>query len=260
MSKFDTNIIENSFNECQSTQTDNECVSLKNFKLNKIRHILDTNNKESQTNDTIKEEYYHLEKIKRTIVEWSLLTKFECLSKVFEYKNPLARLVWAAIFLIFSVLTVWLVTKCILDYLEYDIVTKTKNLNDRPTLFPAVTICNSNSFSSLADQDNFNNNNESNLTWSELSEKLLNTIEVLKMRAANPSFGDLNRRNILGFPLRSILSCRFNGYPCDYDNIEKIFTDFNWYYSFDYGNCWQFNVGLNYTKNGVDLKSTQIEG
>ena len=43
----------------QRRQT-NECVSFKNFKLNKIRHILDTSSKESQTNDTIREEYYHL--------------------------------------------------------------------------------------------------------------------------------------------------------------------------------------------------------
>ena len=75
-----------------------------------------------------------------------------------------------------------------------------------------------------------------NSSWEESIEYLSDKVHLFKIRAANPAFGDENRRK-LGFPLASILSCRFGGKPCVYTE------DFSWYYSFDFGNCWQFNAG-----------------
>jgi hypothetical protein len=231
--------------------------SLKNFKLNKIRSILSSTGTNAEN-----EKKSCLGEVKHSFVEWSLLTKFECLSKIFEYKNLLARLFWLVIFLSFSAVTGWLVAKCITDYLKYEIVTKTEDVNDRPTLFPAVTICDSNPFSSKRYQSLLNTTfweNNSNLTWSESIERMSNKIEILKMYAARPSFGDLNRKS-LGLQLQNILSCRFNGEPCLYDAKQRVFTNFRWYYSYNYASCWQFNMGFNYTNNAIPLESTQVEG
>ena len=48
-----------------------------------------------------------------TFFEWSLLTKFDCYSKIFEYENKYARMLWTLIFFGFSGVTTLLISKCI---------------------------------------------------------------------------------------------------------------------------------------------------
>ena len=133
-----------------SLLTHNTSIGNQHYKINKITNILQnlTSEKSSQTEELKKQDLTLLDELKGTLFEWSLLTKFECLSKVFEYKKTWARVVWALIFVVFSALTAWLVFKCVSDYHEYAIVTKTESVNDRPSEFPAITLCNKNPFSS----------------------------------------------------------------------------------------------------------------
>ena len=82
--------------------------------------------------------------------------------------------------------------------------------------------------------------------------------QLAKMYASNPSYGDSNRK-LLGFQILQIADCRFSSIKCA-NNSNGVYTDFHWYYSFDYGNCYQFNVGLDYNNNSVTLKSSKRQG
>ena len=72
------------------------------------------------------------------------------------------------------------------------------------------------------------------------------------MTTSNPSYGDENRKR-LGFNISL-----FN--YCSYGEINCNLNDFHWYWSYEYGNCWQYNSGLNINNEKIDFKSTRLEG
>lgn len=120
-----------------------------------------------------------------------------------------------------------------------------------PTKFPAVTICNNDAFTTSNAQNLYEEiAKESGLKlFTNQVNSDLNSL--VRIKAANPSYGDENRRK-LGFEKSLILSCKFNE--------KKCINDLHWYYSFEYGNCWQFNVGLNLTNHPIDLRDLTLEG
>ena len=68
---------------------------------------------------------------------------------------------------------------------------------------------------------------------------------LVQMAAANPSFGDENRKR-LGYLNKTII------YTCKYNKV-KCANELRWYCSFEFGNCWQFNVGYNGTNHNIEV-------
>ena len=73
---------------------------------------------------------------------------------------------------------------------------------------------------------------------------------LAQLNASNPSTSNEMRKNF-GLNLSQI-SCTYNYTDCK--------NDLHWYWSFAYGNCYQFNSGLNLTNQNVDLKETFRNG
>ena len=197
----------------------------------------------------------HESTLKKVLVEWSLLTKFDCYSKIFEYENRVAKILWTLLFACFTALTACLVVKCVMDFAKFEVVTTIRIVNERPTDYPTVTICNNNAFTSRKAQhlieqvatDQYDVD-FSNLTSMEFYARypIENVTELAKMYVARPDYGDENR-GFLGFPAYDILSCKYAGKDClDNDLVP--------FYSYDYGNCWQFNAtGKNVIVAGKDF-------
>ena len=59
--------------------------------------------------------------------------------------------------------------------------------------------------------------------------------------------------------MSTILDCSFGKQPCN-QNENGSYLDFHWYYSYDYGSCWQFNSGLNYSNQPIPLATTVLGG
>ena len=85
-------------------------------------------------------------KLKQLIEEWSLLSTFHCYPKIFQTKSNREKWIWSLIFILFSCLTFWLLIKGILDYLEFDVVTKIRVISSKSLNFPTLTICDSSLF------------------------------------------------------------------------------------------------------------------
>jgi len=98
-----------------------------------------------------------MEKIKVEFAKWSLLTKFDCFSKIFTEKNSPLKLFWLVCFLLFSGGTTLLVLTNIFEYYMYEVVSKIEIINEKPIEFPAVTICNANPFTTPYAQDLLSN-------------------------------------------------------------------------------------------------------
>jgi hypothetical protein len=181
-----------------------------------------------------------------TFVQWSSSCDNNCYTKVFEYKSVVARILWLFILCASTFFTFYLIDVSIVNYLNYEVVTQIQVNTDTAmtTLFPAITLCDRNPFkTSVAEDFFYNTSDEHNINGYDGYDifEQFQVTTLMRMAAANPSYGDENRKK-LGFAAYQVYSCTYNG------NVDCT-KDLKWYYMFEYGNCVQFNVNeTNLTK------------
>ena len=206
-----------------------------------------------------------------TLVEWSLLSHVDCFPKIFQTKNVIGKILWSIFLFIFSGATIWLVTSCIIAYFEYEVVSKIEIVNERPANFPTVTICDNNALTSVYAQsliDSIMNQTYGidqyfNLSYWNAYNAMYNVTYLTKIYA-QVNLTDAEKMQLglnLNLNAFSILqNCKFNQQWCNYNWNTGLWSDFNWYFSFDYGNCFQFNSGKNVSNDKVSLKQVNREG
>ena len=200
-------------------------------------------------------------KIQETFLSWSQSVTYHCFPKIFKENTHVAlRLLWSFIFFSFAGLTFFVLINNVLAYFQYNSNTSFQLINERPALFPTITICDSNAFTTKFAQSLIENlslsqygKNISNMFKMDYSNFAMNNLSrMVKSHVNDPKFGDEMRKR-LGFNLSQImLNCTFNQNQCDFNR------DFNWIFHFEYGNCFQYNVGLNMSNQSVDLKSVSF--
>jgi hypothetical protein len=190
-----------------------------------------------------------LAKTTQKLAEWSSTCTFHCFPKIFLYEHVVFKIVWTVNFLCFSCLTIWLVSKCLLDYLEFDVVTKIRAVSEKDAIFPTVTICDANTFPSkgvLVDQYFLNpdKTNSKNLMQLTLDNMDMNA----KYGSEQTFYLNETQRQESGFYFKTLFqSCKFGQELCD-------LSDFNWIFTFLRGNCYQFNA------NSSNLKKVKTTG
>ena len=202
--------------------------------------------------ESIKHEKRRFTRVKEIFTLWSHTSDINCYAKIFMYQgNLLAQVIWVLILIASTCATYWLITNSILDYLQYEVVSQTNVFYEVPTKFPAITICDNDPFSSKFAESLYENVSKANIHVAKSINSVNSNLNFLvKMQAANPSFGDMNRK-LLGFESKSIVSCKYNQQKC----AESL----RWFYSFDYGNCWQFNSGIDSSNNKIEIKEAKLE-
>ena len=119
----------------------------------------------------------------------------------------------------------YMVINSIFNYFSYKVITTTRTIFEMPTLFPKVTFCNLNKYTT---EYGFNTDDGNNLT--------------------------IEQRKLLGHNLDDILiNCWFNYQECNT-------SDFIWSYDKKYGNCFSFNAGLDFLGNKNTLKQSAFVG
>jgi len=127
-----------------------------------------------------------------------------------------------------SGLASYLVIQSILVYLSYAVSTTSRTIYETRVLFPKVTFCNYNSFT---------------------TQHAYNLTQMGVLDGGNLS--DEEKRK-LGHDLNDILlDCSFNLIKC---NV----SDFTWSYDAYYGNCYTFNSGYDTSGNVIELKSSSL--
>ena len=200
------------------------------------------------------------------------------------------RIMWIILLFVASGASAYLVTRAIKSYLRYDVATKISTVKEIPTQFPTITICNLNPLIKgkkefkkylqsikktqfldeeyLASQYEFEaNNTEEYYDYydekafkqnnNETTKSPLDVYKEIKLRFFNFVFTQLNEKTkrSLGYDLEHMLiSCSFNKRECSA-------VDFNWHFSYEYGNCFSFNTGVNETNDErVKLKESKRAG
>ena len=79
-------------------------------------------------------------KKKKIYKNWIKNTSFHGIPNILNTKYKFLKFIWLIIILIFSSLCLYVAIGQIVAYLNFDIITKIRVINETPALFPAVSI------------------------------------------------------------------------------------------------------------------------
>ena len=94
----------------------------------------------NRTNITLK--ISKIDKLRRTLTELAKEVNIQFIAKVFSSKRFGFKLMWLILLIGSSIACAYYVTKCTVEYLEYEYLTSIKTIVDTPAIFPTVSICN----------------------------------------------------------------------------------------------------------------------
>ena len=169
------------------------------------------------------------------------------LPRVIKSKYIVLKILWGLAFIAGLAASLYYLVISIISYLQYQPVVQVTLIQEFPTLFPAITICNLNPFENLnrsaINQSDFFN--EESFNSKNIEYYFVEAQENFKRAVTNMG---LNQKQAIGFQLKEkLISCTFNNEICDSSNFTSFFD-------YDYGNCFTYNGG----ENGIISSTTQI--
>lgn len=172
-----------------------------------------------------------METTRQKIKNWSISSTIHGVPKIYLGQNQLIRTTWLLLICFSLGLFLSMVLSHVSSYLKFGVITQTLERYVENPVFPTVTICNLNPFNS-------NQSNELIAFFVKSKPELANDTELLKsLIKVNAQILPTDKKKLLGYTVEEmIISCKFFYLTC---NI----SDFAWYYSMNFGNCFQFNAG-----------------
>jgi hypothetical protein len=183
----------------------------------------------------------------------------------YQTKNLTLKLFIPSFILVSYCLASYLVIESIVAYLSYEVITTSREIYEASSLFPKITICNYNPFTTRysleflkqineqirPDLNMFNESQFAPLTYAQKTLLLSDIFLAANLAMLRLS---VEEKKLLGHSLEDILiSCTFNNEPCDA-------SDFAWKFDAFFGNCYVFNGGFNSSGHTVGLRRSYIAG
>ena len=180
---------------------------------------------------------------KKTIGEIILSSSSHGFPNIVRSKNKLMKIAWTFFTLVSLSGCAFMIYKNVFKYLDYEVTTKIRIINQYQATFPTVTFCNINYYTSESNLffgNTIENTSDNFYTiWREL--KFFN--KNFDMKQYFPNMYQSDSLNKL------LISCQFNFIDCNRTEL-KLFEHPN------FGNCYQFNSGYDKYNNKIDLKKS----
>ena len=173
------------------------------------------------------------------------------------------KLLWTICLLASVGACIYMVYKSVNDYYSYGVVTQIQVINENSPLFPTITICNINPFSSIYGQNLIEKvtmeqlgvnlslvpTNSSNYTYYVNKATSLALIQL-----KNPMFNLSYKASLLDYSkYMSITNCFFNETGCGINEFQNI-------YDVNMGNCIRFNSGYDLAGSSISLSNSLNSG
>lgn len=176
--------------------------------------------------------------IVKRIKLWAESSTIHGVQNVLKSEYKLVKGIWLTCLLASSCLCMYVIVQSIISYLQFDGVINLEIVSDITDNFPTISVCNLNPFltnRSIEYVDKILNqtaNLSSRLSGYSLSQSLLFKKLIVQSYLLNKTE---EFRQSLGHGLDfMMISCLYGAAVC-------TAGDFEWYYTFDYGNCYKFN-------------------
>ena len=185
-------------------------------------------------------------KLKERVRDIGMDSALHGLNIIIRY-GGLKRIYWILIFFTALGTALYFSIAGLLLYLQYETTSEIRYVNELPGMFPTVTVCNRNPFTTdfsiefiksiMTNNSLIENGTEAFDPVNLTADKLDTILYLARAYAKSDYFSDDEKRK-LGFSAEGfLLGCQFNFYDCD-------MRDWTWYYDFYYGNCYIFNSGV----------------
>jgi hypothetical protein len=189
------------------------------------------------------------------------------LPNVINSQSLVLKLMWLA----FLIASIGFFTKfsynSVANFLNYEVTTKIRRVYESPTVFPTISICNKNKFTTDFGIDTikkiieffntpnlFDKNVLNNLTQEDRYRHSDNTIVRAENAVTEYSIEDKKK---LGHSIDDFLiECKFDDIFCN------VTQDFIWYFDANFGNCYKYNSGYDSAlrRKKIELKKSSQPG
>jgi len=196
-----------------------------------------------------------LKKIKAKIREWSERTTSHGYPNIFRSSFHEIRIMWLIFTLIATGLCAYMIVKSVMDYLNFEINTKIVIDKEIPSEFPTITICNLNPFyknMSIPVLSGIFGKNFTELEDLSNDEFKIGLYKFLYL-ANHHSTSDEQKKKLGPSLSKMLIYCSFIETNCS-------LNDFSWKYLIDFGNCFRFNSGYDFSNNQIAIKKVYKEG
>jgi hypothetical protein len=200
------------------------------------------------------------------IYDWTLSSSVHGLSNIFRTKYILLKLIWATCLSLSIGYCSYLCVVQIENYFKYSVITTSTVINEAPTQFPAISICNLNSFDYNVLQDtiqkilsdrnltkyktNMNANDYTDFITKQIKINLQMAVDTM---VSNSSDNSESKITYYGFWFEQmVITCKYQGIQCTKQ-------DFYQYHNYFYGNCFRFNGGYNGTDSNDSNNHRQYQ-
>ena len=203
-----------------------------------------------------KPKHFRVVKLKQTLIEAGESSVIHGIPRIFKSKRIITQILWLVCFLVCIFACSYTIFSNISSYLSYDVVTKTQIIAETKSTFPTVTLCGitplMTKFAENITEFYINKYNLFNFTNETLNDYLSQLVIanfLAQLQVNIPDYDDENRKQ-LGFNLNdSLMHCTYNQNACST-------LDFEWYYDYNFGNCYKFNSGYDLFKKPATLKES----
>ena len=186
-----------------------------------------------------------LKLIKSNVIHIGMISSANGIPNALNTKHNFIKYMWIVFFLISTGACAYSIIKSFQQYFQFDVVTKVRLINEIPSTFPKITICNRNPLST-----NYTLYNDI-MNMKNTNVKLLDYNVLLKYNS--PYVTNEDRKKI-GYSLEDMLiSCKFADVVCNA-------SDFEWKFDKFFGNCYDFNTGRNSFNQTIPIKKNYNSG
>ena len=158
--------------------------------------------------------------------------------------HVIIKIVWILCFLTSGVYCFYSCAQTISNFYSYATTTKLSVVQEIPTLFPAISFCNLKSLDFT---------NSYTINYINQNAGILNEDTARLVIGNDKNLNDTTRKE-MGFKIEDIIdTCTFNTITCNY-------SDFSYFYSIKYGNCYSFNSGSYLNGSQSKIKTVSSSG
>ncbi|RNA26674.1 acid-sensing ion channel 1 isoform X2 [Brachionus plicatilis] len=186
-------------------------------------------------------------RIKNVVVDVLLSSTSHGLPNILKATKASIKIIWTILTILSTGVCAYLIAENIVNYFKYEVTTKTRVISEFKPLFPTVTICNSNYFTSefsVGFIDKLKNN-------SILINPLTGQFELLAKIQSNQPELEYGKKNFGDSLNKLIVNCQSVYQPCN-------LSQFNFFLHTNYGNCYQYNSGFDLEGRKIDLSTSMF--
>ena len=229
--------------------------------FNKLLVEFKKNGKKEDTPKSFKKAFH------KKISLWLQYSTFHGLPNIGKNNNYIIRLVWLTFVVTSFSYCFYSLVQCFVNFYKYEVTVSIKNVDELPSTFPAVTLCNINPFNEAYALDYINQNvpfancfNLTNVTEfnhcfnsDSVPKAFTGFVQNVKLFMAARNLSETERKYFGYDLLRDMLVfCQYFRRPCGPNN-------FTWFWSNTYGNCYTFNKIVN-LNNPQQVLKTSVSG